>query len=213
MDEILSYFFSVSDFFKFSLLSISFSDMFSGISHFLESWLQSSNYKLFVTLVTPIIWIYGSEVFVDSLKHAFITKFNEMPASIYRSFTESLFSDYLGTKKDSKRENSFGMSSEVSRQMEFVAIPLVCLILRVAIQTLELVGIYEWVSSFEFWQNLLRKANWLSFLGPVDTINIGMYKIVIITGFALIVYIWCMVLKLALGLFLLSRAKNVLRIH
>ena len=40
-----------------------------------------------------------AEMTVDSLKHAFVTRFNEIPATIYREYTLSLAYDLAQTKQ------------------------------------------------------------------------------------------------------------------
>ena len=57
-------------------------------------------FKLFITLLFPAIYVIGSELIADLLKHAFITKFNEIPASIYTDFKLSLFRDLAGKRLD-----------------------------------------------------------------------------------------------------------------
>jgi transmembrane anterior posterior transformation protein 1 len=43
--------------------------------------------------------VFIAEIIVDWLKHAFITRFNEIPSSVYREYTLSLAYDLAQTKQ------------------------------------------------------------------------------------------------------------------
>ena len=43
--------------------------------------------------------VLGAEFFVDWLKHAFITRFNEVSAEVYKDYTISLAYDLATTKQ------------------------------------------------------------------------------------------------------------------
>lgn len=95
---------------------------------------------------------------VDWLKHAFITKFNHVRASVYGRFTDVLAKDVLlagsmtRRRKSSKGKNvcpikSFAdrdadlqhpilldQSPLVARRLGFASIPLACLVIRIGVQ-------------------------------------------------------------------------------
>jgi len=63
------------------------------------NFINSPTYQLLAVLITPLVVIYGSEMFVDYLKHTFITKFNQIKPSVYTKYRDSLCKDFAGAKK------------------------------------------------------------------------------------------------------------------
>ena len=43
--------------------------------------------------------VFGCEILVDWIKHAFITRFNELPVDVYRDYTLSLAYDMAQTRQ------------------------------------------------------------------------------------------------------------------
>lgn len=72
-------------------------------------------------VVVPIVMLLGSEVVVDVLKHAFITKFNSIPPMVYSIYAQSIAND-LSAK------NGCDQSPIVSRKLGFSSLPLCCLV-------------------------------------------------------------------------------------
>jgi len=103
------------------------------------NFLNSPTYQLLAVLITPVVVIYGSEMFVDYLKHTFITKFNQIKPSVYTKYKDSLCKDFAGTKKFSDNQ-ILDRSGYVSRRIGFVSIPLACLTIRIIMQTLKMFG-------------------------------------------------------------------------
>jgi len=68
------------------------------VSRFTD-FLNSPTYQLLAVLLTPVVVIYGSEMFVDYLKHTFISKFNQIKPSVYTKYRDSLCKDFAGTKE------------------------------------------------------------------------------------------------------------------
>uniref|UniRef100_A0A0K0ETG6 Protein TAPT1 homolog n=1 Tax=Strongyloides stercoralis TaxID=6248 RepID=A0A0K0ETG6_STRER len=92
------------------------------IDHFIEMWLD---------LVLVII----AEIAIDWFKHAFITKFNEINADIYKDFTLTLAFDVVRCKE----ENAFtDFSDQVARRMGFIPIHLLILLLRIISQSISI---------------------------------------------------------------------------
>ncbi|XP_011637858.1 protein TAPT1 homolog isoform X1 [Pogonomyrmex barbatus] len=74
-----------------------------------------------------------AEVLVDWVKHAFITRFNELPSTVYRDYTVSLAYDMAQTR----RETAFSDPSDlVARRMAFIPLPLGVAMGRVLCTTL-----------------------------------------------------------------------------
>lgn len=53
----------------------------------------------FWSLAPDCLLVLGAEFFVDWLKHAFITRFNEVSAEVYKDYTISLAYDLATTKQ------------------------------------------------------------------------------------------------------------------
>jgi hypothetical protein len=74
-----------------------------------------------------------AELLVDWLKHAFITKFNEITAEVYKDFTITIAYDVVRSR-DEKAFSDY--SDQVARRMGFIPIPLSILLIRVLSQSL-----------------------------------------------------------------------------
>ncbi|XP_063231691.1 protein TAPT1 homolog [Bacillus rossius redtenbacheri] len=82
----------------------------------------------FWVLVPDCIMVLGAEVLVDWIKHAFITRFNELPVVVYKDFTTSLAYDVAQTRQ----KNAFSDHSDlVARRMGFIPLPLGVVMVRV----------------------------------------------------------------------------------
>lgn len=122
------------------------------LSHFLiyrlpqwiSSWLLqpftfhmdiSSYMSLLDALVYPALVVYGSEMIVDWLKHAFITKFNQIRPTVYARYLDILCKD-LALDDRAKNSGNTGVdrTALVARRIGFASIPLACLLIRVCIQ-------------------------------------------------------------------------------
>uniref|UniRef100_A0A0N4ZS18 Protein TAPT1 homolog n=1 Tax=Parastrongyloides trichosuri TaxID=131310 RepID=A0A0N4ZS18_PARTI len=90
------------------------------IDHFIEMWLD-------------LLLVIIAEIAIDWFKHAFITKFNEINAEVYKDFTLTLAFDVVR----SKEENAFtDYSDQVARRMGFIPIHLLILLLRIISQSI-----------------------------------------------------------------------------
>ena len=82
----------------------------------------------FWSLAPDCLLVLGAEIMVDWLKHAFITRFNDLPADVYKYYTISLAYDLAQTKQ----KYAFSDHSDiVSRRMGFIPLPLGVVMLRV----------------------------------------------------------------------------------
>jgi len=77
-------------------------------------------------VLSPFLLVLGSEMLVDWLKHAYITKFNAVKPAIYDRFFDVLAKDYYS--------NAFAEQS-FTRRLGLPVMPLACLFIRAALQT------------------------------------------------------------------------------
>ena len=77
-------------------------------------------------VLNPFLLVLGSEMLVDWLKHAYITKFNQTKPEIYDKFFDVLAKDYYS--------NAF-TDPNLTRRLGLPVLPLACLFIRAAVQT------------------------------------------------------------------------------
>ncbi|KAF2449379.1 DUF747-domain-containing protein [Karstenula rhodostoma CBS 690.94] len=77
-------------------------------------------------VLSPFLLVLGSEMVVDWLKHAYITKFNQTKPEVYEKFLDVLAKDYYS--------DAF-IDQNLTRRLGLPVIPLSCLFVRAAIQT------------------------------------------------------------------------------
>jgi hypothetical protein len=77
-------------------------------------------------VLTPFFFVLGSEMLVDWLKHAYITKFNSVRPSIYAKFYDVLAKDYF---------NDAFTDHHLVRRLGMPVMPLSCLFIRASMQT------------------------------------------------------------------------------
>ncbi len=82
----------------------------------------------FWNLAPDCLLVLGAEFLVDWIKHAFITRFNEVSAEVYKEYTTFLAYDLAQTKQ----KHAFSDHSDiVSRRMGFIPLPLAVVMVRV----------------------------------------------------------------------------------
>ncbi|XP_008547404.1 protein TAPT1 homolog [Microplitis demolitor] len=88
--------------------------------------------RLYILLPDCIV-LLAAELIVDWIKHAFITRFNELLSTVYRDYTLSLAYDMAQTRQ----ETAFSDPSDlVARRMGFIPLPLSVAMGRVLFSTL-----------------------------------------------------------------------------
>ncbi|GFZ42864.1 hypothetical protein JCM24511_00582 [Saitozyma sp. JCM 24511] len=95
-------------------------------------------------LAAPVLFVIISEMLVDWLKHAFITKFNHVRASVYGRYTDVLAKDVMlagsfeapRQSKERRHPLLLDQSPLVVRRLGFASIPLACLVIRIGVQAL-----------------------------------------------------------------------------
>ncbi|KAM0259356.1 hypothetical protein ACHAQJ_003388 [Trichoderma viride] len=86
----------------------------------LPSWVMSGE------VLSPFLIVVGSEMLVDSIKHAYVTKFNNIKPQFYNRILDILCKDYY--------TNAF-TAPALTRRLGLAVIPLSCLFIRASIQT------------------------------------------------------------------------------
>ncbi|CAO3589136.1 unnamed protein product [Absidia cylindrospora] len=95
------------------------------------------------TLMTPVVMVIASELMVDWIKHAFITKFNQIRPSIYSKYIDVLCKDLVvgspGRHSAGKKNAFIDQSPVVSRRIGFPSLPLACMAIRMMQQLLPMI--------------------------------------------------------------------------
>ncbi|KAM3958961.1 protein TAPT1 homolog [Aphomia sociella] len=91
----------------------------------------------FWILAPDCVLVLTFEVIIDWVKHAFITRFNEIPYGVYREYTVSLAYDVAQTRQ----KYAFSDHSDlVARRMGFIPLPLGVVITRVLVHAVKIDG-------------------------------------------------------------------------
>ncbi|XP_041845866.1 transmembrane anterior posterior transformation protein 1 homolog [Melanotaenia boesemani] len=103
-------------------------------------------------LFPDVIMVVSSEVVVDVIKHAFITKFNDIPADVYSEYRASLAFDLVS----SRQKNAYtDYSDSVARRMGFIPLPLAVLLIRVVMSSVKVQGALSYTCVFIFYLGLV----------------------------------------------------------
>jgi hypothetical protein len=94
-------------------------------------------------ILGPFVLVLGTEMLVDWVKHAYITKFNNTKPNIYGRFLDVLAKDYYSKARiflPSSRTNTNTQSQafsdpDLTRRLGLATIPLSCLFIRASVQT------------------------------------------------------------------------------
>ncbi|XP_016320409.1 transmembrane anterior posterior transformation protein 1 homolog [Sinocyclocheilus anshuiensis] len=88
-------------------------------------------------LFPDVCMVIASEIAVDVVKHAFITKFNDITADVYSEYRASLAFDLVS----SRQKNAYtDYSDSVSRRMGFIPLPLALLLIWVVTSSVKIQG-------------------------------------------------------------------------
>ncbi|CAI5702565.1 unnamed protein product [Peronospora effusa] len=74
---------------------------------------------------TAMVWV--AEMLIDWIKHAFITKFNQIPPTMYSKFITILCRDLTGWKSE---DTILDHTHHVSKRLGLMSLPLACVVLR-----------------------------------------------------------------------------------
>jgi len=121
--------------------------------HYLPASMNlSPTLSLVEKIFSPVLVVMLSEVLVDWLKHAFITKFNHIRPSVYGRFIDVLCKDLVSdhhqiikhdendTTDDQDMKPFVDKSPAVSRRLGFSVFPIFCLSVRVSCQAIDMLS-------------------------------------------------------------------------
>ncbi|KAF5902271.1 transmembrane anterior posterior transformation protein 1, partial [Clarias magur] len=110
-------------------------------------------------LLPDVFMVIASEMAVDVVKHAFITKFNDIPADVYSEYRASLAFDLAS----SRQKNAYtDYSDSVSRRMGFIPLPLALLLIRVVTSSVKIQGALSVVCVLLFYFGRARRRGLIS---------------------------------------------------
>ncbi|XP_042326518.1 transmembrane anterior posterior transformation protein 1 homolog isoform X2 [Sceloporus undulatus] len=115
-------------------------------------------------LFPDVCMVIASEIAVDIVKHAFITKFNDITADVYSEYRASLAFDLVS----SRQKNAYtDYSDSVSRRMGFIPLPLAVLLIRVVTSSVKVQGVLAYACVLLFYCGLisLKVLNSIVLLG------------------------------------------------
>ncbi|NP_001116722.1 transmembrane anterior posterior transformation protein 1 homolog [Danio rerio] len=115
-------------------------------------------------LFPDVCMVIASEIAVDVVKHAFITKFNDITADVYSEYRASLAFDLVS----SRQKNAYtDYSDSVSRRMGFIPLPLALLLIRVVTSSVKIQGSLSIVCVLLFYLGMitLKVLNSIVLLG------------------------------------------------
>ncbi|CAK6976133.1 transmembrane anterior posterior transformation protein 1 homolog [Scomber scombrus] len=115
-------------------------------------------------LFPDVFMVLTSEVAVDIIKHAFITKFNDITADVYSEYRASLAFDLVSSRQ---KNACTDYSDSVARRMGFIPLPLAVLLIRVVMSSVKVQGALSYTCVFLFYLGLvtLKVLNSIVLLG------------------------------------------------
>ncbi|TKS72047.1 Transmembrane anterior posterior transformation protein 1 [Collichthys lucidus] len=115
-------------------------------------------------LFPDVFMVVTSEVAVDIIKHAFITKFNDITADVYSEYRASLAFDLVSSRQ---KNACTDYSDSVARRMGFIPLPLAVLLIRVVMSCVKVQGALSYSCVFLFYLGLvsLKVLNSIVLLG------------------------------------------------
>ncbi|XP_043918135.1 transmembrane anterior posterior transformation protein 1 homolog isoform X2 [Protopterus annectens] len=118
----------------------------------------------FWVLFPDVCMVIGSEIAVDVVKHAFITKFNDITADVYSEYRASLAFDLVSSRQ---KNACTDYSDSVARRMGFIPLPLAVLLIRVITSSVKVQGSMAYACVFLFYLGLitLKVLNSIVLLG------------------------------------------------
>ncbi|XP_055676739.1 protein TAPT1 homolog [Lutzomyia longipalpis] len=118
----------------------------------------------FLLMLPDCAYVFIAEFLIDALKHAFITRFNELPLEVYKEYTLSLAYDMTQTRQ----KHAFSDHSDlVARRMGFIPFPLSVVLIKAVYNAL----------SFDSWASIL-----LFILGYLVLVQLRVLNMIVALG-------------------------------
>ncbi|KAF9268667.1 DUF747-domain-containing protein [Marasmius fiardii PR-910] len=103
-------------------------------------WFRGNN--VLWTISYPVLTVMVSEMLVDWLKHAFITKFNHIRPSVYERYTDVLCRDLSSGsavgRRGARKHSYVDQAPLVARRLGFASLPLAVLAILIGSQSISL---------------------------------------------------------------------------
>ncbi|XP_018601844.2 transmembrane anterior posterior transformation protein 1 homolog isoform X2 [Scleropages formosus] len=115
-------------------------------------------------LLPDVSMAVASEIAVDIVKHAFVTKFNDITADVYSEYRARLAFDLVSSRK----KNAYtDYSDSVARRMGFIPLPLAVLLICVMTSSLKIQGPLSYMCVMLFYLGMitLKVLNSIILLG------------------------------------------------
>ncbi|KAG5341035.1 hypothetical protein C0989_012031 [Termitomyces sp. Mn162] len=103
-------------------------------------WFRGNN--VLWTISYPVLTVMASEMVVDWLKHAFITKFNHIRPSVYERYADVLCRDLATAsavgRRSARKHSYVDQSPLVARRLGFASLPLAVIFIIIGSQSISL---------------------------------------------------------------------------
>ncbi|KAG8901968.1 hypothetical protein FRB99_004986 [Tulasnella sp. 403] len=164
-----------------------------------------SGRHIIVPIFVPVLTVLASELMVDWLKHAFITKFNHIRPSVYERYIDVLCRDlttgsWYGKRRPVRKHTYVDQSPVVARRLGFAAVPLAVLAVILGSQSISLLISTHFPDSP--WTTF-HDLNALRMLSADDWLQTGKW-----IALGILTWFCALTLKLIMGVNLLAYASR-----
>ncbi|KAJ4002012.1 eukaryotic membrane protein family-domain-containing protein [Lentinula boryana] len=163
------------------------------------------------TISYPVLTVMISEMLVDWLKHAFITKFNHIRPSVYERFTDVLCRDLASGsavgRRGVRKHTYVDQSPLVARRLGFASLPLAVLAILIFHQSLSLLFSLPSTTSGIFNPTDVYVEN-PSTRGSFDFTNEELLRFTTWTFLGVLIWLCFVVIKIIIGVNLISYATR-----
>ncbi|KAK7057215.1 eukaryotic membrane protein family-domain-containing protein [Favolaschia claudopus] len=129
-------------------------------------WVWGNN--ILWTISYPVLTVLVSEMLVDWLKHAFITKFNHIRPSVYERYTDVLCRDLASGsavgRRGARKHTYVDQSPLVARRLGFASLPLAVLAVLIGSQSMSLLFAFHSDNSMPWTAVSLSNAEIIHYL-------------------------------------------------
>ncbi|KAF9522652.1 eukaryotic membrane protein family-domain-containing protein [Crepidotus variabilis] len=163
-------------------------------------WFKGNNVLWIITY--PVLAVMMSEMLVDWLKHAFITKFNHIRPSVYERYIDVLCRDLASMsavgRRSARKHQYVDQSPLVARRLGFASLPLAALFILIGSQSVWLI-VGSRFDTLSPWTWPWEVQSW----SDVDVVRYATY---IVMGF--LFWLCLVVVKIIIGVNLVGYATR-----